>query len=275
MKLPAARLALACAAVFFAAAAAGCGGDRDNFGLPPSATVLRLSSVDDVPTLDPAQGYDTASWTFEQMIFDTLVRYGDADVELHPDVAASWEGSPDAMMFTFHLRRDVRFSNGRAVTAADFKYAIERVLNPATGSKGMEYYRSIAGAPDFTAHRKPHVDGIETPDPWTIVFHLLAPDPIFPHKLSMPFAAAVPHEVVERWGEDFSRHVVGSGAFKLKEWIGGQRLVLVKNPAYFIAGLPRLDAVVEQVGVNDELEWLRFESGSSMRARSRHPNFPM
>ncbi len=67
----------------------------DNFGFPPDAKVLRLASNDDVPILDPAAGYDTASWTYEQAIFDTLLRYGDADVELHPNVATSWESSPD------------------------------------------------------------------------------------------------------------------------------------------------------------------------------------
>lgn len=238
----------------------GCRQSVDNFGFPPEATVLRLASNDDVPSLDPAAGYDTASWTFEQAIFDTLVRYGDADVELHPAVATSWESSPDGTVFTFHLRSDVRFSNGRSVTAADFKYGIERVIDPATLSKGMEYYQEIAGAADFAAHRKPHVDGIETPDPYTMIFRLTGPDPIFPHKLAMPFASAVPREVVEKWGEDFSKHVVGSGAFKLREWIGGQRIVLEKNPYYWVKGQPHLDGVADQLGVNVELQWLKFES---------------
>ncbi len=242
-------------------ALAGCRSSTDDFGFPPDAMVLRLTSNDDVPTLDPAAGYDTASWTFEQAIFDTLVRYGDSDVVLHPGVATSWESSPDGTVFTFHLRNDVRFTNGRSLTAADFKYGIERVIDPANLSKGMEYYQTIVGAADFAAHRKPHVDGIETPDPFTLVFRLTGPDPIFPHKLSMPFASAVPREEVEKWGEDFSRHVVGSGPFKLREWIGGQRLVLEKNPDYRLGGIPRLDGIVEQVGVNGELEWLKFESG--------------
>jgi oligopeptide transport system substrate-binding protein len=239
---------------------AGCHSSTDNFGFPPGATVLRLASNDDVPSLDPAAGYDTASWTYEQAIFDTLVRYGDADVELHPAVATAWESSPDGTVFAFHLRSDVRFSNGRPVTAADFKFGIERVIDPATLSKGMEYYQGIAGAAEFAAHRKPHVDGIETPDPYTMIFRLSGPDPIFPHKLAMPFASAVPREVVEKWGEDFSRHVVGSGAFKLREWIGGQRIVLEKNPDYWVKGEPRLDGIVDQVGVNAELQWLKFES---------------
>jgi ABC-type transport system substrate-binding protein len=240
--------------------AAGCRPAVDNFGFPPDAMVLRLASNDDVPTLDPAAGYDTASWTFEQAIFDTLLRYGDSDVELHPEVATSWESSPDGTVFTFHLRSDVRFSNGRAVTAADFKYGIERVIAPATLSKGMEYYQGIVGAADFAAHKKPHVDGIETPDPYTMIFRLSGPDPIFPHKLAMPFASAVPREVVEKWGEDFSKHVIGSGPFKLREWIGGQRIVIEKNPYYYVKGEPRLDGVAEQIGVNSELQWLKFDS---------------
>ncbi|HLX38712.1 MAG TPA: ABC transporter substrate-binding protein, partial [Candidatus Binataceae bacterium] len=239
---------------------AGCRASNDNYGFTPGAMVLRFASNDDVPTLDPAAGYDTASWTFEQAIFDTLVRYGDADVDLHPSVATAWESSPDGTVFTFHLRNDVRFSNGRAVTAADFKYGIERVIDPATLSKGMEYYQEIADSADFAAHRKPHVDGIETPDPYTIIFRLSGPDPIFPHKLAMPFASAVPREEVEKWGEDFSKHVVGSGAFKLKEWIGGERIVLEKNPDYYLKGLPKLDGIVDQIGVNAELQWLKFES---------------
>ena len=130
--------------------------------LPPDAKVLWLAAADDVPTLDPALGYDTESWTFEQAIFDTLVRYGDANVELEPDLALSWEISQDATVLTFHLRRDARFSNGRPVTGADFKYAIERMLRPSTQSKGSEYYRGLVGAADFIAGRAPAVSGIAT-----------------------------------------------------------------------------------------------------------------
>ena len=140
-------------AVIAIALAAGCGGGPPPLNLPPHAMVLRLADADDVPTLDPAAGYDTVSWTFEQAIFDTLVRYGDGNIELEPDIATTWESSPDATTFTFHLRADARFSDGRTVTSGDFRYGIERVLNPATRSRGMEYYRGIAGAADFAAHR--------------------------------------------------------------------------------------------------------------------------
>ncbi len=258
--------ALRAAAALLAAAlvtvlCAGCRVGAPTVNFAPGASVLRIAEADDIPTLDPAAGYDTVSWTFEQMIFDTLVRYGSSNLKLVPDAAASWEVSPDATRFVFHLRHDVVFTNGRAVAAADFKYAIERVIDPRTQSKGMEYYREISGAAVFAAHRVPSVAGIETPDAYTIVFRLKHPDPLFVDKLAMPFAAAVPHEVVKRWGADFSRHVVGSGPFKLKQWIGGQRLVLVKNPRYFVKGKPRLDAIDVAIGVSQELQWLRFEAG--------------
>jgi ABC-type transport system substrate-binding protein len=253
----------------------GCRANSPSADLPATANVLNLADTDDLPTLDPAAGYDTASWTFEQAIFDTLVRYGDADVELHPDLALRWESSPDGRTFSFHMRRDARFSDGRTVTSADVRYGIERVLTVAVRSKGIEYYRGIAGAQDFSAGRAPHVAGIETPDDATIVFHLDKPDPIFPHKLAMPFASAIPRDVAEKWGDDFTRHPVGSGAFMLKDWLAGQRLVLVRNPYYFDKGLPRLDAIVDSIGVNDELEWMRYEAGTlDLVARIPPAEFP-
>ena len=242
-------------------ALAACGGGPPPLDLPPGAMVLRLAEQDDVPTLDPAIGYDTLSWTFEQMLYSTLVRYGDANVEIEPDIATRWEISPDARTLTFHLRTDARFANGRTVESEDFKYAIERVLKPSTRSKGAEFFRGLLGAPEFVDGKVMAVAGIETPDAHTITFRLVTPDPLFVHKLTMPFAAAIPREVAEKWGEDFSRHAVGSGPFKLHQWTGGQRIVLVRNRDYHVAGVPRLDAVEVRLGVSDELEWLKFEAG--------------
>lgn len=256
-RLPLGLLLLAA----LAALALGCTGGAPPLALPAGAQVLQLAATTDVPTLDPAAGYDSVSWTFEQMIFDTLVRYSDAGVDVVPDIAVAWESSPDATLFTFHLRKDARFSNGRSVTGDDFRFGIERVLDPRSHSQGMEYFREIVGAEDFIARRATHVRGIETPDPWTIAFRLAKPDPIFVEKLAMPFAAAVPREVVARYPDDFSRHAMGSGPFMVQEWLGGQRLVLVRNPHYFAKGAPRLDAIVATLNVSEELQWLKFEAG--------------
>lgn len=220
---------------------------------------LRLAGPDDVPTLDPARGYDTASWQFEQLLFTPLVDY-DAEGTIVPRLARAWEISSDHRVYTFHLRDDVRFSNGRTVGAADVKYAIERVLDPHTRSQGAEFFRGIRGA-DACTEAGCAVAGIEVVEPYLLRITLREFDPLFLHKLALPFAAPVPVEEVTRWGEDFARHPVGSGPFVLQEWVAGQRLSLARNPAYFLPDLPRLQGVQQLVGVNDDLAWLKFESG--------------
>jgi peptide/nickel transport system substrate-binding protein len=231
---------------------------------PPAETgeaspYLRLTIADDVPTLDPAHGYDTASWQFEEMLFNTLVDYDD-DGRIVPELAKAWDVSSDQRTYTFHLRRDVRFTNGRAFTAADVRYSIERTLNPETRSVGVEFYRGIEGS-ETCGSDGCSVSGIEVPDAHTIRFRLRRFDPLFLHKLTMPFAAAVPAEEVEHWGEDFARHPVGTGPFRLQEWVAGQRLLVVRNEAYFLPKVPRLQGVELRIGVNPELGWLKFEAG--------------
>ncbi|MFI5365968.1 MAG: ABC transporter substrate-binding protein [Candidatus Binatia bacterium] len=233
---------------------------------------LRLADQDDVPTLDPARGYDTASWHFEEMLFNTLVDYDD-DSNIVPQLATDWEVSPDHRTYTFHLRHDVQFTNGRPLVAADVRYGIGRVLNPHTRSQGAEFFRGIIGADACDATRC-DVSGIETPDPYTVRFVLHDFDPLFLHKLTMPFAAAVPAEEVARWGEDFARHPVGSGPFMLQEWVTGQRLLVVRNPHYFEPNVPRLAGVLRLVGVNDELAWLKYDSDQLDVANIPPAEFP-
>ncbi|HEY6417757.1 MAG TPA: hypothetical protein VIX59_02040, partial [Candidatus Binataceae bacterium] len=96
MKTLARRLADAATIAMLALAFAGCRSGPPPLKLPAGAMVLRLADADDIPTLDPAAGYDTLSWTFEQALFDMLVRYGDDNIELEPDLALKWESSPDA-----------------------------------------------------------------------------------------------------------------------------------------------------------------------------------
>jgi ABC-type transport system substrate-binding protein len=224
----------------------GCLSSADT-GAAAAPAYLQLAEQDDLPTLDPALGYDTASWQFEEMLFNTLLDY-DARGVLAAELATDWEIDADGRAYIFHLRDDVRFSNGRPVQAADIRFAIERVLDPRTRSPGAEFFRGIAGA-DACRAGTCSVTGIE------------AVDALFLHKLAMPFAAAVPAEAVQQWGEDFARHPVGSGPYVLQEWVTGQRVVVRRNPAYFLPAVPRLAGVNRLVGVSEQLQWLKYEAG--------------
>jgi peptide/nickel transport system substrate-binding protein/oligopeptide transport system substrate-binding protein len=230
-------------------------------GPPHTGGVLRLSSAADVRTLDPAAGYDETSWLFEQMLFDTLVGY-DESTNIVPQLAASWEVSPDGRRYTFQLRDGVRFNTGRPCTAADVKYSLERVLTPTVHSLGTEFFAGIDGAAEFASGRAPDVRGIEVMAPNRLAITLVEADPLFLDKLTMPFASAVDRETIELEGQGaFVRHPVGTGAFRLVEWVQGQRLRLERNAFYYRAGLPYLDGIEATIGLSDQLAWFRFQRG--------------
>ncbi len=236
-------------------------GSADGGEPPRPGGVLRLGAPEDPRTLDPARGYDTVSWSFEQMLFDTLVGY-DAGTDIVPELAVSWTTSPDGRLVSFTLRHDVHFASGRAFTAADVKYSLERLLKPAIHSQGAEFFQGLEGAADYVAGKASEVRGIRVVAPDRIDFALTAVDPLFLHKLTMPFAAVVDREEVERVGDDdFARHPAGTGAFVLEEWAYGQRLRLARNPHYFRDGLPYLDGVELTIGVSPQLAWLKYQRG--------------
>jgi len=239
-------------------AALGC--SRSDPADTPASSYLRLAESDDVPTLDPARGYDVASWQFSDLIFQTLLDY-DANGDLVPEAARQWTISEDGRLYTFRLRPDLRFTNGRRVEASDFAYAIERVLDPTTRSPGAEFYRGLVGA-DSCERSGCRVAGLRVPDPLTLELELRDLDPLFAHKLAMPFAAALPRESVAEWKEDFGRHPVGSGPFLLEEWKPGQLLRLRRNPDFDPARRARLAGIERRVGVSDELAWFQYEAGA-------------
>jgi ABC-type transport system substrate-binding protein len=265
-------------AVAVASGAAGCMRD-DRLEWPPRVPgeqrggVLRLAVSEDVPTLDPAVGYDTLSWFFEQHLFETLVGYDDANA-LVPALAERWELSPDRRLYRFTLRENLVFSDGTLLTAADAAGSIERVLEPRTRSQGAEYFRGIRGALEFVAGKTPHVSGLDAHDTRTLVIELAQADPLFLHKLALMFAAVVPVSLALELGDDFTNRPVGSGPFVLREWRRGERIVLARNPRYRRPDLPYVDGVVEQIGVNQELAWLMFESGELDVAPIPPADFP-
>jgi ABC-type transport system substrate-binding protein len=216
---------------------------------------------DDVSTLDPAIGYDWQNWSMIKSLFDGLMDYKPGTTELVPDLAESYEISADGTVYTFKLRPGVKFHNGRELTSADIKYSIERVVNPATTSPGQGFFGSIAGFDEVAGGSATELSGIATPDDHTVVITLSRPDATFLHVMAINFSFAVPKEAVEEFGPDFATHPVGTGAFKLKEWTLGQRLVFERNPDYYHEGLPYLDEITFEIGQEPTVALLRLQRG--------------
>jgi ABC-type transport system substrate-binding protein len=204
---------------------------------------LRLFGPDPI-TLDPALAADVASATYVVEIFSGLVTF-DKDLNIVPDIAERWEVSSDGRTYTFRLRRGVLFHDGsRMVTAHDFKYSMERALNPRTGSTvALTYLGDIVGARDFARGRAQEVTGIKVIDDFTLQITIDAPKSYFLAKLTYPTAYVVKREQVEGNPRGWTRQPIGTGPFKLREWRLGERIVLEPNPDYYLEPKPALSRI--------------------------------
>jgi peptide/nickel transport system substrate-binding protein/oligopeptide transport system substrate-binding protein len=231
-------------------------------GNPVSGGTLTVSFKDDLKTLDPAIGYDTDSWSIERQIYNGLLDYKGFTTQLQPDIAADMPKiSTDGKTYTFKLRSGVKFSNGRTVTADDFKYSWERMLNPNTAGPmtGGSFWGGVHGAQDFYNGAATSISGIKVVDPSTLEIDLDTPNQSFLNIIAMPFGFVIPKEAVAAAGSDYAHKPVGTGPFTLDKWTPGQLIVLKKNPSYF-GTKPYLDEVDAQIGLTPEVAYLRVQN---------------
>ncbi|HVS38280.1 MAG TPA: ABC transporter substrate-binding protein [Gemmataceae bacterium] len=261
---------------------------------PPPTTgwvpgTLRFGAHADFKSLDPALANDTDSIPFVRTMCQSLLDYDDG-VNLVPLLAESMpDVSADGMTYTFHLRKGVRFSNGRELTSEDFVYSWTRVLDPATVSPGQSYVKDlIAGAKEYSDWRsvedkqKAHQDltaedqqvpradavsGLSAPDARRFQVKLTHADQTFPYVIAMTYFAPVPREEIEKYPQEerkdqFTAHPVGTGPFVLKEWRRSLRLRLERDPHYWDAEhAPALQALEVRFGLDDLTKQMMFERG--------------
>ena len=231
-------------------------------GNPVSGGTLTVSFKDDLKTLDPAIGYDTDSWSIERQIYNGLLDYKGFTTQLQPDIAADMPKiSTDGKTYTFKIRSGVKFSNGRTVTADDFKYSWERMLDPNTAGPmtGGSFWGGVHGAQDFYNGAATSISGIKVVDPSTLEIDLDTPNQSFLNIIAMPFGFVIPKEAVAAAGSDYAHKPVGTGPFTLDKWTPGQLIVLKKNPSYF-GTKPYLDEVDAQIGLTPEVAYLRVQN---------------
>lgn len=186
--------------------------------------VLKFATPSVRPGLDPAQTRTGDAYMLTAMIFSNLTRIS-ADLTAEPQLAHKWETNADSSEWTFYLRDDAKFSNGRPVVASDVKFSIDRILDPKTASRGAKALGPIKE--------------VVVKDDHTVVFKLEGPYADLALQLGNTFARIIAKENVD----DISNKPIGSGPFILKEYVPGNKAVLVRNPDYFEKGLPYLDEV--------------------------------
>ncbi len=245
------------AAVLFFSCSSGDKKNADN------RTVFKYNEMGGLSSLDPAKASTFENiWAVNQL-FNGLIEMNDA-LKVIPCIAKNWSISEDGKTYSFNLNTTVYFHDhnyfpdgkGRKVTASDFVYSFNRLLDPNVSSA-----TTLLTYVDNTNQK-----AFEAIDDSTFVIHLTKPFTPFLRILTMKYFSVVPQEIIEKYGEDFRRNPVGTGPFKFKVWDEGSKLVFLKNENYFeFEGnnrLPYLDAISISFIKDKETSFIEFLQGN-------------
>jgi oligopeptide transport system substrate-binding protein len=217
---------------------------------PDPRKVVRTAYPGAESKLDPAAESDEASGSISHAIFDPLLEYDflARPAKLKGNTASLPEITDDGATFTLRVRPGIFFTpdpafggKPRELTAEDYVYSLKRILDPKLRSqwlfllegkiRGGDAAMQAAKASGKFDYDRP-MEGLQALDRYTIRIRLNDPDYSFPYVLAMPATAALAREVVERYGADVAFHPVGTGPYRLVEWVRSARLVLEANPGY-------------------------------------------
>jgi peptide/nickel transport system substrate-binding protein len=200
--------------------------------------------------LSPVFACTFLDWVVGYRLYSSLIQ-ADENFQPVPDLAESWEASSDGLTYTFYLRRDATFHDGSPITSEDVKFSVELALK----------YGSICARGLGTV-----IDRIETPDPYTVVFHLKAPYPEFlnPYDGIGPHCSSVLkkelYEGTDPLTNPYNFQPVGSGPFKFVEWVKGSHIVLERYEGYFGEG-PYIDRIIFRIIPDPMTLAMAFETG--------------
>ena len=225
--------------------------------------VLRFSLNGNPPTMDPKKANSMYTATMTYHLFDGLMRDNNGKVE--PGVAESYDVSDDGLTYTFHLRSDAKWSDGKSVTAEDCVYGLQRMVDPATADPMAYLGEILKNGKEVAAGKVPVKDlGVTAPDDKTVVCVLSTPAPYFLTMLSGPAFVPCRKDLVEKYGKDFAATPdknVYNGPFKLTEWEQDNKLVLTKNENFWNKDKVKLDKVEISVLTDPNTPLGMYETG--------------
>jgi oligopeptide transport system substrate-binding protein len=196
-------------------------------------------------TLDPSLSTDVPTQRILDDLFEGLTRI-DGSGAVVPGVAVRWERSDDGLVWTFHLARDARWSNGDPLTADDFVYGWRRTVDPATAAEYAQQFAPVRNGLEVASGKLPlDALGVQAVDPQTLRVELTTPTPYFLYLLTNTYFMPEHAPTIRARGAGWTRpgFMVSNGAFMLEELVVNGAVTLVKNPHYRLATEVRLDKV--------------------------------
>lgn len=231
--------------------------------LAPVQELVRGNGTE-VASLDPHKTEGVPESNVIRDLLEGLVNQ-DANGNVVPGAAESWE-TTDNKTFTFHIRKDAKWSNGDPVTAHDFVYSFQRAVDPATASPYSWYmeYTKMKNAKEIIAGEKDKSTlGIKAVDDKTLVVELESAVPYFVMMMGHTTVKPVHKATVEKFGEQWTKpdNYVGNGAYALDKWVVNERLELKRNSQYWDDKNTVLNKVTYLPIENQVAEMNRFLSG--------------
>lgn len=222
---------------------------RPGFDAKKVGGKVTFSSFADATRLTPNTTNDAVSNRIQSFIFDGLVK-ADKQNEIIPNVATSWKIENNNKTYTFTMRKDVKFHDGKPLTAHDVVFSYGLYMDPTSINPYKSTYTMI--------------DKVTAVDNYTVKFELKDPTPLF---LYASGAAILPKHQFPKGVEDFNknskihRNPIGSGPFKFKEWRTAERIVVTANKDYW-DGRPYLDEIVMRILPDQNVEVVNLLKGS-------------
>lgn len=224
---------------------------------------LRIGNGGEPQTLDPHRYNLRLEETILNDLFMGLTTF-DAHGNIVPGAAERWTVGDDGLVWTFSLRRDGRWSDGRPVTAGDFAYAFRRLLHPGTAASLAHFMHPIRNAAAVNAGEAPEETlGVRAVDSHTLVVELEAPFPFFAERLIYPTGYPLPRHVLEAAGERWTKpgNMVSNGAFALQDWQPQAFVTLRRNPFFHDAEAVAADAVSYLPTSDGQAAFNRYRAG--------------
>ena len=280
------RIIVAALAIAGAMALSGCGGSKsggegtksgDTTQTAAGKKILTIQLGPDVESIDPALNSAVDGANYILFAFDNLLKM-DKDGKVVPGLAEKYEVSDDQLTWTFHLRDGLKWSDGSALTADDFVYSWQRLVDPSVAAPyaqtvlGMvEGYDDAIGRPDAdgntTVDPDPTKLKVEAPDEKTLIVHMAKPTPYFDKLAAFVSLSPVKKDVVEANPDGWSidpKTYTSTGPFKLTGWEPGSYLMFEKNENYWDADSIKLDGIKCLLMQDQNATFSAYESGDAL-----------
>lgn len=231
---------------------------------PPKRLVVQLGP--DPETIDPALCSTQDTGTMVLHAFEPLLTI-DEHNQIQGGQAEQWDVSPDGLVWTFHLREGLQWSDGTDLTADDFVYSWNRLADPAFDAPYARTMLGMVKGFEEAAAGTQNALALSAPDPHTLVVELSAPCPYFDKLAAFPVLCPVNRSTIEAHGSAWTtdpHNYVSNGPFKMKEWKPGSHIILEKNPCYWNKDAVKLDELQFTLADSSTTSFRAFQSGELM-----------